>query len=71
MDGTTASIILTDSTLTLPSKSEKDIRESAKTVFLEEYDRLVEQDAQLEEKIFHIKGLMSELLMHRKKKTKN
>ena len=70
MDGPTATQILTDSALTLPSKSEKDIRESAKTVFLEEYDKLLESDPMLEEKVFKVKGLMSELLTHRKKKTK-
>lgn len=42
MDGATASLILTDPKLFLPAKSEKDIRDSAKTVFLEEYDRLLE-----------------------------
>ncbi len=52
-------------------KSEKDIVDTAKTVFLEEYDRLMEQDPELEEKVFRVKGLMSQLLMHRKKKVKN
>lgn len=42
MDGNTATLILTDSSLQLPAKSEKDIRDSAKTVFLEEYDKLLE-----------------------------
>jgi hypothetical protein len=41
MDGETASRILTDSHLVLPLKSEKDIIETAKTVFLEEYDKLM------------------------------
>ena len=71
MDGETATIILTDSTLVLPVQSEKDIRETAKTIFLEEYDRLVEADSELEEKVFKVKGLMSELLTFRKKKVKS
>lgn len=71
MDGTTAALILTNSSLKLPAKSEKDIRDAAKFVFLEEYDKLLEQDSELEEKVFKVKGLMSELLIHRKKKTKN
>ena len=71
MDGETATLILTDSTLVLPAQSEKDIRETAKTIFLEEYDRLVEADPDLEEKVFRVKGLMSELLTYRKKKVKS
>jgi hypothetical protein len=71
MDGETASRILTNTNLVLPLKSEKDIVDTAKTVFLEEYDRLMEQDPELEEKVFRVKGLMSQLLMHRKKKVKN
>ena len=39
-------------------------------MFLEEYDRLIEQDSDLEEKVFKVKGLMSELLSHKKKKVK-
>jgi hypothetical protein len=54
----------------LPTKSEKEIKEAAKSVFLEEYDRLIEQDSNLEEKVFKVKGLMSELLAHKKKKVK-
>jgi len=54
----------------LPTKSEKEIKEAAKSVFLEEYDRLIEQDSDLEEKVFKVKGLMSELLSHKKKKVK-
>jgi hypothetical protein len=71
MDGETATLILTDSNLVLPVQSEKDIRETAKTIFLEEYDRLVEADPDLEEKVFRVKGLMSELLTYRKRKVKS
>jgi hypothetical protein len=70
MDSSTATQILTDPTLTLPASSEKDIRDAAKTVFLDDYDRLVELDPMLEEKVFRVKGLMSELFTHRKKKIK-
>ena len=40
-------------------------------MFLDEYDRLLEEDPELEEKIFRIKGLMSELLTFKKKKSKS
>ena len=55
----------------MPVLSEKDIRESAKSVFLEEYEKLLEADPNLEEKVFRVKGLMSELMVHRKKKVKS
>ena len=71
MDGKTATRVLTDQNLTLPQRSERDIKDSAKSVFLEEFDKLKEQDSELEEKIFKVKGLMSELLTHRKKKVKS
>ena len=71
MDTEAATLILTDKDLTLPQQSDKDIREAAKIVFLEEYDKLLEQDPQIEEKIFSVKGLMSDLLTHKKKKVKS
>ena len=70
MDGATATRILTDKELVLPTKSEKEIKEAAKAVFLEEYERLRETDPELEEKVFKVKGLMSELLTHKKKKSR-
>ena len=70
MDGKTATRLLTDQNLVLPTKSEKEIKEAAKSIFLEEYDQLLEQDPDLEEKVFRIKGLMSDLLTHKKKRTK-
>lgn len=70
MDVKTATTILTDPNITLPETSEKSIRDAAKEVFLEEYDRLLEEDPELEEKIFRIKGLMSELLTFKKKKVR-
>ena len=42
MDTEAATLILTDKQLTLPQQSHKDIREAAKFVFLEEYDKLLE-----------------------------
>lgn len=39
-------------------------------MFLEEYEHLLDQDPELEERIFKIKGLMSDLLTHKKKKVK-
>lgn len=50
--------------------SEKDIKDAAKSVFLEEYERMFEKDPDLEEKVFKVKGLMSDLLTHRKNKKK-
>jgi len=70
MDGATATRILTDLELVLPAKSAKEIKEAAKAVFLEEYERLRDVDTELEEKIFKVKGLMSELLTHKKKKSR-
>lgn len=71
MDGATATLILTDPKIVLPQQSDKDIREAAKVVFLDEYDKLMANDPELEEKIFKVKGLMSELFTHKKKKTKS
>ena len=70
MDVKTATKILTDPNSVLPETSEKGVREAAKAVFLEEYDRLLEDEPELEEKIFKIKGLMSELLTFKKRKFK-
>ena len=39
--------------------------------FLEDFERMQEDDPLLEERVFKIKGLMSELLTHKKKKTKS
>jgi len=44
MDVKTATTILTDPNTVLPETSEKQIRDAAKEVFLEEYDRLLEED---------------------------
>ena len=71
MDIKTATKILTDPNSVLPETSEKSVREAAKAVFLEEYDRLLEEDPELEEKIFRVRGLMSELLTYKKKKVKS
>lgn len=70
MDVKTATKILTDPNSVLPESSEKGVREAAKAIFLEEYDRLLEDEPELEEKIFKIKGLMSELLTFKKRKFK-
>ena len=70
MDGNTAKRILTDFEMVLPQQSEREIKEAAKTVFLEEYDKVLESDHELEEKVFRVQGLMSELLKHKKRKTK-
>ena len=71
MDGKAAAEILTDLTIILPIMSEQNIRDVAKTNFLEEYDRLLGQDPELETKVCAVKGLMSELFTHKKKKVKS
>lgn len=70
MDSKTASEILTNPEIVLPTKSELNIRDAAKSVFLEDYERMFEEDPQLEERVFRIKGLMSELLTHKKRKVR-
>ena len=70
MDVKTATKILTDPNCVLPESSEKGVREAAKAIFLEEYDRLLEEEPELEEKIFRIRGLMSELLTYKKRKVR-
>lgn len=71
MDCKTATNILTNPDIALPEKSESNIRDAAKAIFLEDYERMLDQEPEIEEKIFRIKGLMSELLTYRKKKTKS
>ena len=70
MDTKTATEILTNPEIALPLISEKNIRNAAKSIFLEEYERMLEEEPAIEEKIFRVKGLMSELLTYKKKKTK-
>ena len=70
MDTRTATEILTNPEWVLPLKSEKNIRNAAKAIFLEEYERMLEEEPEMEEKIFKVKGLMSELLTYKKGKTK-
>ena len=70
MDVQTATEILTNPEIVLPLISEKNIRNAAKSIFLEDYERMLEEEPEIEEKIFKVKGLMSELLTYKKKKTK-
>lgn len=62
---------MTNPEIVLPLNSEKNIRNAAKAIFLEEYERMLVDEPEIEEKIFKVKGLMSELLTYRKKKTKS
>lgn len=71
MDSKTASEVLTNPEIVLPAKSEQVIRDAAKNVFLEDYERMFEEDPLLEERVFKVKGLMSELLTHKKKKVRS
>ena len=70
MDWRTALEILTNPDFALPMRSETSVRDAAKAIFLEDYERMLELEPEIEEKIFSVKGLMSELLTYRKKKTK-
>lgn len=71
MDSKTAADILINPEIALPANSEQNIRDAAKAVFLEDYERMLEEDPELEERVFRIKGLMSELLTYKKKKVKS
>jgi len=71
MDSKTATEILTNPQIVLPVKSESSIRDAAKTVFLEDFERMMEEDPNLEERVFKVKGLMTELLSHKKKKVRS
>jgi len=71
MDGKSAAELLTDQTITLPVMSEQNIKEAAKTCFLDDYDRLLQEDPEIEVKVCQVKGLMSELFTHKKKKVKS
>ena len=51
--------------------SEQNIKESAKTCFLDDYDRLLQEDPEIEQRVCQVKGLMSELFTHKKKKVKS
>ena len=70
MDVKTATEILTNPEIVLPHVSEKSIRNAAKQIFLEDYERMLEEEPEIEEKIFKVRGLMSELLTYKKKKSK-
>ena len=68
MDGQDALYILTDTDLVLPESSDFTIRNEAKTVLLEEYEKVEDQVPDIEEKIAKVKGLMSTLLTHKAQK---
>ena len=52
MDSKTATDILTNPEIALPANSEQNIRDAAKGVFLEDYERMLEEDPELEERVF-------------------
>eukprot|EP00352_Strombidinopsis_acuminata_P003495 CAMPEP_0176379758 /NCGR_PEP_ID=MMETSP0126-20121128/30592_1 /TAXON_ID=141414 ORGANISM="Strombidinopsis acuminatum, Strain SPMC142" /NCGR_SAMPLE_ID=MMETSP0126 /ASSEMBLY_ACC=CAM_ASM_000229 /LENGTH=116 /DNA_ID=CAMNT_0017742683 /DNA_START=924 /DNA_END=1274 /DNA_ORIENTATION=+ len=70
MDSKAACEILTNPSMLLPLKCDSSVRDIAKTVFLEEYERLEELYPDLEQMITQTKGLMSELFTHKKKKVR-
>jgi hypothetical protein len=49
--------------------SEKKIKEVAKSVLLEEYEKVEEIYPDIEERISKVRGLMSELFIHKSKKS--
>ena len=57
---------MTDPEIVLPQSSHNSVLDAAKTVFLEDYERLLVEEPEIEEKIFKVKGLMSQLLTHKK-----
>jgi len=71
MDSKAAYEILINPSMLLPAKCDSTLRDMAKTVFLDDYERLEELHPDLETKISQTKGLMSELFTHKKKKVKS
>ena len=70
MDGKTAAEILTDPSILLPDGSDQRIKEFAKSMLLEDYEKAEEAYPDIEERIAQVKGLMSELFIHKRKKVK-
>lgn len=70
LDGESAFFILTDTSITLPLETEQKIKEVSKSVFLDEYEKVEEIYPDIEERIARVKGLMSELFIHKKKQKK-
>lgn len=68
MDYQSAVDILTNTELVFPLTSDFPIREAAKSVLLEDYDKIEMIYPDIEEKISKVKGLMSELFTHKRKK---
>ena len=61
MDCLNAVDILTNTNLVFPETSDLPIRDAAKSVLLEDYDKIEEIYPDIEERISKVKGLMSEL----------
>ena len=68
MDLSSAVDILTNPQILIPENSSIAIREAAKGVLLDDYDKAEELYPDIEEKICKVKGLMSELFNHKRKK---
>lgn len=71
MDGFAALHILTESKILIPENSESIIKDTAKSVLLDEYEIVEKQIPDIEEKISKVKGLMSDLFTHKLKKKKS
>ena len=57
--------VLTDNDLNLPEKVEKNIIEEAKQTLLQDFEEIKKSEPDLEQKIFSVKGLMTDLLSYR------
>ena len=68
MDFKSAVEILTNCSLVFPNGSDLPIKDAAKTVLLEDYEKAEELYPDIEVRISKVKGLMSELFTFKKKK---
>ena len=71
MDGAGALVILTNPNVMIPVNSEAAIRDTAKSVLLDEYEAVEKQIPDIEERISNVKGLMSDLFTFKMKKKKS
>lgn len=62
--------MLTDQSLILPLSSELPIRDAAKSAILDDYEKLELIYPDIEARISQVKGLMSELFVHKRRKSK-
>ncbi|CDW90831.1 kelch repeat protein [Stylonychia lemnae] len=68
MDCQSAVDILTNTQMVFPEVCDAPIRDAAKTVLLDDYDKIEEIYPDIEERISKVKGLMSEIFQHKRKR---